>query len=245
MPDSLVATLGDTSAPFKALGTSASVAAGETDVTSIQLGLDTTRAGKFSDSAELGLVSHNSDMADLELGKVEIDLTAQVNNFANPIFAFLNGTGSLTRSGDQTFVLDLGSLRKGGGPVATELSIINDMIGPVDLLDGAFRFDPGLDFTFAGFSSFTDLDGGDVFRGLLVSLDTNLLGTFEDILTLDSVGHNASGFRGELPDFTLIVRGRVVDGTSVPEPGTIFLFVLGICGVYITGRKQFRAHNQN
>ena len=243
--DLLVANLRSASEPFTALGTSAVVAAGETDVTSIQLGLDTTSAGRFSGSAELTLTSHNSDMADLELGQIEIDLKGQVNNFANPVFAFLNGTGRLTQSGDQTFVLDLGIVRKGGSAVATELSIINDMIGPVDLLDGTFRFDPGLDFEFAGFTAFTDLDGGDMFRGLLVSLDTNLLGTFEDILTLDSVGHNASGFRGDLPNFTLIVRGRVVDGTSVPEPGTIFLFVLGIFGVYVTGRKQFRARNQN
>ena len=227
--DVLRGSFGGASGPFAASGNLAGVAAGAADGTSFSVALNTASAGIFTGSATATLASHNDDMADLPLGTRNVALTAQVNNFANTALVKTAGEGALNRSG-RTYTLNLGSILEDSGIHSVALGVLNDVLGPADLLDGNFDLGLGDEFQLAGFNPFFGLQAGGLQDGLIASLDTDLMtvGTYVDRIVLRSVGHNASGFRGELEDIVLEVHGSIIERTaSVPEPSTLALLVLG------------------
>ncbi|MBS1215856.1 MAG: hypothetical protein H6R20_830, partial [Proteobacteria bacterium] len=180
--------------------------------------------GVFNGAATASFVSHNPDLADLDLGGVGITLTGQVNNYAEPVFVKQGGAGSLTRLGD-VFTLDLGNVLLGGS-ISTSLAVLNDVLGPADLLDGSFDLSSVDDFVLSGFTSFAGLGAGDLFGGLLAALNGQSLGVFTDTIGLTALGHNASGFT-EPFNLALVLRGTVVS-SQVPEPGSVALVALAL-----------------
>jgi hypothetical protein len=228
--DVLRGSFGGADGAFTASGTlGAGVAAGAADSTSFKVALSTANAGVFNASASAVFTSHNDDMADLELGSTPVTLMAQVNNFANAKLIKTGGEGALSQVG-RTVTLDLGSLFVGSGIHRVSLGALNDVLGPADLLDGAFDLGMSDDFQLSGFDPFADLAAGQLHDGLMAALDTDgmTLGTYVDTIILRSIGHNASGFQGALEDLTLVLRGNLIERTgTIPEPGTLALLVLG------------------
>jgi hypothetical protein len=213
--------------PFTGSGTlGAGVAAGGTDNSSINVGLGTATSGVFSGNATLALTSHDDDLLDLDLGDFGVALTGQVNEFADPVFDFVTGDGSLTGSGFG-FQLDLGNIVQGDSRQTT-LQVLNDVAGLADLLDGSFALTSGF-FDLIDFDPFANLIAGAASNPLLVGLDTAGLGlgAVTGSVTLHANGHNASGFSQNFDGIILSLRANVVQqGGSAPEPPTLLIMLL-------------------
>ncbi|MCW8889800.1 MAG: choice-of-anchor D domain-containing protein, partial [Sedimenticola sp.] len=213
--------------PFNGSGDLGSgVASGVTN-TSMGIGLNTSSSGSYSSNAVIGLNSHNDDLVDLALSSVNLQLEAQVNEYANPVFDHLAGDGLFSGSGT-SYLIDFGSLLTGVTVDAT-FAVLNDVVGIADLLDGTFDTSGQGSFGASSFNDFFNLMAGVSTSDMMVSLDTTgfSLGLVQGSITLNALGHNASGYSGAFAPITLTMRARVVDG-SVPEPGSLILILLGI-----------------
>ena len=229
--------------PFTASGTLAGVAAQATDSSSLALGLNTAHAGSYSGTAALGLASHDAELSDQSLGSTSIALTGVVNNHALPVFTLgSGGVGSLTGS-HGAFVLDLGVIIQGTHSFTDVIDLANGAIGPTDLLTGSFDLTGLTDVRVTGFTNgFQGLDAGQFIAGdALIDPSLFKLGTFHEVLTLDGVGYNSSGFREDLRG-TLIIEGDIA-ARNVPEPESFGLMLLG--GGLLAGMRLRRRYQLN
>ena len=248
--DVLQGSFAGASGPFSSVGDlGLGLDAGES--TSVFAGLDTTNAGVFSDTATINLASHNPDMADLALSGVSVGLQAQVNEYANPIFDFISGDGSLTSSSNTLFELDFGTIVLGSGLFTANLGVLNDVAAPADLLAGLFDLtNAGIfgllgfdDFGFSGpglFDPSTALGALELLGGLEVAFDSSGLGlgNYSGSILLDPFGFNSSGYDGALDQARLVFTASIVDGNSVPEPGVLVLFLSGSLFLLVFGRRR-------
>ena len=219
----------------------AGVGAGATDSSSLKVGLNTATAGTFSGSTTANFVSHDADQADMAINGILVNLSAQVNNYANVDIAYTGGIGGLSRNGD-VFTLDFGQVWQGSGTLNAFLAILNNVNGPADLLSGSFDLTGANDFVFSGFNPFTNLAAGISQGGYDIGLDTGILGNFSDSILLSSIGSNASGYSDSLSQLTLLIQGDVLARTTtVPEPGTLFLLALGLVGILLVRRPPSAA----
>lgn len=208
----------DAGGPVSGIGAGASAA--------LSVALNTATAGVFSGAADIDFTSQNPDMADLDLGSMQVTLNAQVNNYANPDFDKTGGSGTLTGSG-QLFVLDFGNVVLGQTRAAT-LALLNDVVGPADLLSGSYLQTDGgdgqFDFGLVGFDPFANLVAGAIQSGLDVGFTASSLGAFSDTVELMAMGTNASGFQQNFA-IQLVLNANVVQGGTgnVPVPGTLLL----------------------
>ena len=233
--DSLTGSIGGAAGPFSASGNlGAGVGAGQTDSSSLRVGLNTTTAGVFNGAASVSLASHNADMTDLDLGSTGVDLLAQVNEYASLDYKKTGGAGGLVRNGN-LFTLDFGNVARGSGPRSAVLDLLNDILGPADEADGAYCGTGTAcdmdDFQFTGFNPFADLQAGASAGPMTVGFDTGSLGMFDDIIELSWFGHNVSGYRDAADTvFRLHILGSVFDDTggTVPEPGNLLLVMTGL-----------------
>jgi hypothetical protein len=238
--DTLRAAFGAVSAPFSGTGSIAGVVAGGSDGTSMRVGLNTSSAGVFNGSGTVNLASHNDDMTDLALSPASLIFAAQVNNYANPGFVKTGGAGSLSGSGN-AFLLDLGDLTLGGAPATAALAVLNDVLGPADLVSGTFDLSGVDDFALSAFGPFTSLGAGDLFSGLLASLAPTSFGSFDDTILMLARGYNASGYE-QFFNVTLLLHADVLQQAAVPEPSTIALLLaaLAVLGYAARGRSSAR-----
>jgi len=223
--------------PFSGSGGLSGLGAGQMDNVSLGILLDTSTAGYYSNIGDyVYFVSQNPDMTDLDLGLQGLSLSAQVNNYANPVFSLLSGPGSLNRV-DNTFTLDLGTLINDGSPVIIGLGLFNDVAGPTDLLDGSFDVsDVSIFSLLDSMDPFSGLDAG---QGVSFSIQfdpTTLLGSYEELVSVSARGHNVSGYE-QLFTLDLRLVAAVSDGAPVPEPGTFALLMAGILILVFARRK--------
>jgi hypothetical protein len=238
--DVLIGSFGSASNPFSASGNLGSgLAAGASNSSGLLAGLNTSSAGVFNGSATVNLISHNSDMADLPLSDTNINLLAQVNNYANPVFDKVSGDGAFS-SIASTFTLDFGTMLQNSGLEQAALRVLNNVGAPADFLDGSFVLPALSAFGLSGFGPFSNIAAGNDFAGLSVVFDTSALGNFTDTITLHPTGHNASGYSGTLSDIQLVLMGDVIpQGTSVPEPSALLLMGAGFLAIGLL-RKRFK-----
>jgi hypothetical protein len=241
LTDTLNGNVSSTSAPFVGAGTFSGLAAGGTDTSSLSLNLNTSTAGVFSGNANLAFASHNPDMADLTLPGAMVGLNAQVNNFANGAFTKQSGAGTFTRLGS-TFTLNFGTVTQGSVNLSSLLSVLNDVVGPADLLNGMFTLPALQHFSFTGFDNFADIGAGQAFDGLGVGFDTSTAGVFDDLVQLDLIGHNASGYSGSLGSIYLDVMGEVTPTAAIPEPQTYAMLFAGLGLLGFAARRRRRLH---
>jgi hypothetical protein len=217
------------------------LAAGQSDASSLTVGLNTGTAGVYAGNATTSFVSHNSYLADAALNAVAVTLAGQVNNYADPRFVQTGGPGALASS-SLLYVFDFGVVRQGTGLLESLLALQNAAVGPADLLRGSYEFDfgDGQDFGLFGFDSFSGLAAGQAVSGLRIAFDTTMLGVgrYEDTLRLLGVGYNASGYEGAFSPITLRIRGVVRAATPAPEPSTLLLLALGLLFMALTSSSR-------
>ncbi|MBK7954178.1 MAG: choice-of-anchor D domain-containing protein [Candidatus Accumulibacter sp.] len=203
----------------------------------LAVGLNTGAAGVFEQTGAVSFLSHNQDMTDVSAGaNANVLVKAQVNNLANADFDLLSGIGALTQSGNN-YVLDLGNVTL-GSLVNELLQLDNDVAGPADLLRGEFDLAAANDFTYAGWNQFLGLGAGQAVGGLSLAFNAVSLGLIEDSIAFNGFGYNASDPEGLAQMRTLLIRANVVDGGTVPEPGTLLLLVMAFAGMLLQRRRS-------
>jgi hypothetical protein len=230
--DVLTGSLTGSSGPFTASGTLGSgLGAGQGSGSDLSVALDTGTAGVYSDTAEFSGASHDSQLSDLQLATVGIGMSAQVNNYADAAFALDSGSGSLSRSGSD-YLLNFGDITQGSG-VSSLLSLLNSVTGPADNLEGSFALGALTDVSLSGTNwsgSFSGLGAGQSLGGLGIDVNSALVGNFNDTITLDGMGYyGGATYNPYVDNITLTLEGDVVNSvpSSVPEPGSLALFVMG------------------
>jgi hypothetical protein len=228
--DVLTGGFASVTGPFTGSGSLSGLAAGSTDSSTLQLGMNTSTAGTYSGTATLGLLSHDGVLSDVAAvnGSTEVDLSGQVNYHATPTFELSGSgnTGTLTGSGE-AFTLNLGTVRS--GETLTDLiEFLNGAPGQADALGGSFT-DAGTapELTLEGFNPVSGLLDG---QGITGEAELNTLGltagtSFTDVLSFAGTGSNASGFSEDLTA-SLTITGEIGSSTTpVPEPDTLLLWL--------------------
>jgi hypothetical protein len=168
-----------------------------------------------------------------------VQLRAQVNNLANADFDLLAGAGLLSNQGNGTYVLNLGNILQGSSGQWL-LQLANDTSGPADLLRGDFDTSAVDDLALTGWGAVDGLAAGQSQDGLQLDFSAVALGGFQDTITFNGFGYNASDRDGLAQSRQLIIRANVIDangGGNVPEPGT-----LGLLLIAVVGALRARAH---
>ncbi len=154
---------------------------------SMTVGIDTSTARIINRTA---IVEFQSDGAGINsLGQTDlpiqvVQVSGQVNNFAVADLAKLAGDGTFSMTGPSEFTLDLGMVIQGQPSLDAELGILNDVLAPADDLAGSFTLNAP-DFTLSGFTPFTALAAGNTRGGLMVELDSSMVGMFSGQITLN------------------------------------------------------------
>ncbi|TVR84981.1 MAG: VPLPA-CTERM sorting domain-containing protein [Rhodospirillales bacterium] len=170
--------------------------------TGIDFTLATDTAGSFNGAIEAALSSENDTMDPLALDVPPLVMTGQVNNLANPGFAFGGGDGLFQGLGGGRFVLDFGTVDIADGPVSAELLVTNEFVfvgAPQDNLGGSFTVGGDIVFATLGFDAFAGLAAGNSIGGFEITLDPQAtgVGTYTSFIGLLGL----STFAG-LPDLS-------------------------------------------
>jgi hypothetical protein len=215
-------------------GSFTALAPGGTNSTSLSVGIDTTTAGVKTGTATITPASNgagSSGLGTTALASQTVNLQAQVNSFAVADLVKIAGDGTLTATGANAFLLDLGTVVMGDPSLQAELGVVNDAVAPADDLAGSFAL-AAPDYTLTGFTPFTGLAAGAAQGGLLVELDSDTIGVFSGQITLNPRSTNPRPFSLDLTPITIQLRGEVV---PIPEPATLFIAILaaGLIGVKV------------
>jgi hypothetical protein len=205
-------------------GSFTGLAPGSTNNMSLVVGIDTSTAGAKSGTATITLNSNGAGSSGLGLTPLTsqtVNVQGQVNNFAVADVAKLAGDGTFSMTGASEFTLDLGTVIQGQPSLDAELGIINDVLAPADDLAGSFTL-AAPDFTLTSFDPFTGLAAGSTRGGLMVELDTSMVGMFSGQITLNPRSTNPRPFSMDLSPITIRLVGEV---QPVPEPATIALVI--------------------
>ena len=164
----------------------------------------------FTSQAVLGSLLGNTVLAPQTTA-----VTAQVNNYAAPAYSLASGGATLSLLSPTIAVLDFGQVIVGSGSVPVQVHLGNAAAAPADALKGSFAVpNPSAAFFITGASDFTNLAAG-TYQSFQVGLNTNQLGSFSELLTLDGTSQNGSGYTGSLGQYQLQITGFV----AIPEPG--------------------------
>ncbi len=206
---------------------------------SMTIGIDTSIARSINSTATIQLQSDGTGVNSLGLMPLptqNIQVVAQVNNFAAADILKLAGDGTFTMTGANAFTLNLGTVVMGEPSLQAELGVINDAVAPADDLAGSFAL-AAPDFTLTGFNPFSGLAAGGTQGGLMVELDTDTIGMFSGQITLSPRSTNARPFSMDLAPITIQLQGEVV---PIPEPASIVIALLAvaIAGVWMRRRQR-------
>jgi hypothetical protein len=217
-----------------ASGSFSLLAPGATSSVDLVVNMSSATAGAKHGTVTIGLTSDGTGTSGLGLTALAdqiIDVDAVVNNYANAAILMKSGDGTFSGGGTH-YSLDFGTINSGSGSVLAGLSVLNDVLGPADLLKGGFDITAG-SYVLSGFDSFSDVAAGAEFDGLSISLSKDLPNdTYAGSFLLHPRGANAGGYDEALPDITVEFTG-----TIIPEPATLALVLAGL-GVLIGRRRR-------
>lgn len=204
--------------------------------------LDTSNAGNYAGDVVLNLASHNDDLADLGLSDIEFEVSGTVNQLANPTYALAGGDAALSGGGTLYDLVFDTVFDSADTLLVADLSVLNDVIGPADSLDGLFNITGTGVFDVLGFDAINDLIAGGIQTGLQISFDTSLFGpgNFMGEILLNPTSVFAGLADVALDQITLRLSGTILSDTgTVPVPGTLLLILgPGLLLVYRRGRRR-------
>ena len=183
---------------------------GDTNSTSLSVGVNTATAGAKSGTATIELVSSGagtSGLPNTALASQTVNVLATVNNFAVADVVKTSGVGTLTPTGANEFTLNLGSTFEGRGSLTAQLGVVNDVAAPADSLAGSFTLAAPA-FDLSGFTTFSNLAAGATQGGLMVTLGSTTTGSFAGQITLAPQSTNPRPFSMDLPTVTINLHGR-------------------------------------
>ena len=227
-------------------GTAISLASGPGELDAgqsgtVSVGADTSTAGLFVESGSANFVSRNDELADITAtnGSASAIWVVQVNNYADADLQQTGGDGNFTDLVGDGFLLDFGTVLAGDAAGVSDLFLLNDVLGPTDLLAGTWDLS-GVEagFLLSGFDPVADLDAGEG-QALTMSWDSSLVlsGLYEFDLVFNGTGSNNSGYEGDLSPLTLSVRLNVLaNASAVPEPPLGAILVLGLATLWVRRR---------
>ena len=142
-------------------------------------------------------------------------------NPAAPILEDLGDVGTFTQNGN-AHTLNLGTLPFGDMP-EIEFPIVNAASAPGNELTGGFTVTAGSGVAFSGDTTFAALAPGQVYTGLVGTIESGILGANSETLTFTPQELNASGYQAVLPNLTLTINYAVElsAGGVVNSPTTI------------------------
>ena len=141
----------------------------------------------------------------------------------------MSGDGTLTTQtnadGTPIYILNLGTTTQNGADLSAELGLLNAAIGPADVLSATFGGPSGApEFVNVNqpFSPVSDIAAQNTASVGNVELTTSVVGTFDEWLTVQPEGSNASGYQGSLP-----TEKVEIIGTVLPQPQPVLEIVTG------------------
>ena len=203
---------------------------------SLGVGISTVTAGNKNGTATISLLSDGtgtSGLAPLAITAQTVNVTGQVNFFADPLLFFKIGSAVLQQIDATHFKLDFGQLIQNTGSYTASFGVRNVLHDGTfqDTLGGTFNTASVTKFTLAGFTSFSGIASGSAFDPDVTFSTARPQGTYSDTLFINPSSANASGTSG-LGTIQLDLGSQVV-----PEPGSALLLALG-GGLFLIRRRR-------
>lgn len=207
------------------------------DSLTVSAAFDTASAGTRQGVLAFGFGSGGAGSSGLDpiaIGDAAVTLSVLVNNHAAPAFARF-GTALGYDAGLGGYLLDLGTVRRGGLLDIGGLALGNFAVGPADDLSGAITLLSGGPWSVGGAFDIGVLAAGDLSGVFGVTLDRSAIGSYVGAFDFAGKGTNASDLIGEDRFARLFVR---VDVQAVPEPQSWAMMILGFGAVGMAARRR-------
>ena len=214
--ESLIATLAAVSGGIGIAdgGPAGDIGAGQTNDTALAISFSTTQAGTITGTGTIGLISDGGTglgsidgLGTTVLADATVPVSITVDNYAS---AEITSTGSLTPDGSNAYTLNLGTATEGSAALTAGLSVLNDVAGAADWLNGTYAVSGSSQFGNTGFGAFGTLGAGGSLTAGSVSLATNQTGTYSETIVLTPADTNMGGFDEIMPAQTVTVTGTIV-----------------------------------
>ncbi|MDQ6625711.1 MAG: choice-of-anchor D domain-containing protein, partial [Verrucomicrobiota bacterium] len=223
--EKLDGSIGSTTGGVTASGSFSLLAPGSTS-TSLAVGISTASAGTKDGTATIALVSNGtgtSGLANTNLTSQTVNVTGQVNYFADPVIVFKSGQATLTMQSPTMFTLVFDPVAQNSGTYLATFGLENFLHDATfqDLLGGTFDLTSLGNFAvtntnpFSGVASGSSHDSDATFNSAMAP------GTYNGQLRVSPTSTNASSSTN-LNAITLNLKA-----TIVPEPSTWALVFAG------------------
>jgi hypothetical protein len=190
-------------------GSTADIAAGGSDATSLKVHVSTASAATINATVAVQAISDGSGVDTLgttNLGTVDVPVTITVDNYATAAFGRISGAGSIVQSGS-IFTLDLGTA-VAGQVLAADLGLFNTAAGPADWITGSLTAGGDAAFSNSGTGAFGAIGaGGDA--GVTIGLSSGTGGVFSETISFAGTAGNPSGYAQAMGGETLVVTGTI------------------------------------
>ncbi len=236
--ENLNAAFGPPNADASGGGSVSGLAPQASDGSSLTVGITTGTARFINTNVVVKFTSDGTGLNSLgqtSLPDGDVNVVAQVNNFAVASLLKQAGDGALTMTAANEYKLDLGTVPQNAAAPSATLGIKNDVSAllPADDLAGSFTV-IAPDFLVSGDAPFAGVAAGATYDKPIVTLATSTAGMFSGQLVLHPRSTNPSPYSQALPDITINLTGEV---TAVPEPAALGLMMLGLT-VIASGRRR-------
>ena len=241
--ESLNGSIGGGTNGVTASGSFTGLAAGSTNNSSLVVGINTATAGSRNGTATIGLVSNGAGSSGLgltTLGSQTVNVTGQVNFYADPVLVFQSGSATLIMNSATSFTLDFGVVQQNSGTYLGDFAVLNFLHNAIfqDALGGSWNISMVDSFQLSGFTSFSGI-GPNGTVDPSVSFDSNMaLGNYANTILLNPTSSNASG-TSNLGQIQLHLQAEIA---PVPEPSTWLLLAGGSLGFLALQRSRRRTH---
>lgn len=194
----------------------------------LAVGIDTSSAGLRNGTATISLASNgagSSNLPSTTLASQTVNVTGQVNYFADPVVLFKSGAATLIMNSASSFTLDFGTVAQNSGVLNATIALQNFLHDGTfqDSLGGTFNLSGVTAFSTSGFSTVAGVAPG-AEQSSTVSFDSGMApGSYSNTLFFSPTSTNASGTTN-LNQVQLNLQGQI---GVVPEPSSWLLLFAG------------------